>query len=127
MGIIAYSRRGQFVPLLFIKSLDALCREMKEVIMDIKSLIGETTDYEKKVELELRKPKSWCKSVSAFANGLGGILIFGIDNNDNIVGLEDARSDSEKISEQVKSYLEPIPEFNLSIQSLEKKNCFRSL
>ena len=28
--------------------------------------------------LEVKKPKSWCKSVSAFANGLGGVLVFGI-------------------------------------------------
>lgn len=27
--------------------------------MDIKQLIGETTDYDKKVALETRKPKSW--------------------------------------------------------------------
>jgi ATP-dependent DNA helicase RecG len=38
---------------------------------DIKKLIGETTEYDKKESLEERKPKSWCKTVSAFANGLG--------------------------------------------------------
>ena len=37
-----------------------------------------TTDYDKKRELEVRRPKSWCKSVCAFANGNGGSLIFGI-------------------------------------------------
>lgn len=31
--------------------------------MDIKQLIGETTDYDKKVALETKKPKSWCKSI----------------------------------------------------------------
>ncbi len=28
--------------------------------MDIRGLIGETTDYDKKAALEKRKPKSWC-------------------------------------------------------------------
>ncbi len=46
--------------------------------MDIKGLIGEATEYDKKRALELKKPKSWCKSISAFANTLGGTLIFGI-------------------------------------------------
>ena len=32
--------------------------------MDIKQLIGETTDYDQKVALETKKPKSWCKSLS---------------------------------------------------------------
>lgn len=31
--------------------------------------IGETTEYDKKQEVERRKVKSWLKSVSAFANG----------------------------------------------------------
>ncbi len=46
--------------------------------MEVKDLIGETTEYDKKQFLEVRKPKSWCKSVSAFANTFGGALIFGI-------------------------------------------------
>lgn len=43
--------------------------------MDIKKLIGETTEYDKKQSVEIRRPKSWLKSVSAFANGDGGYLI----------------------------------------------------
>ena len=43
--------------------------------MDIKQLIGEATDYDKKVVLETKKPKSWCKSISAFANCYGGRLV----------------------------------------------------
>lgn len=40
--------------------------------MDIRKYIGETTEYDKKQEVECRKVKSWLKSVSAFANGIGG-------------------------------------------------------
>ena len=46
--------------------------------LDIRHLIGETTEYDKKQALEVKKPKSWCKSVSAFANGIGGKLVWGI-------------------------------------------------
>lgn len=35
------------------------CKEGSE-FMDIKQLIGETTDYDKKLALEEKKPKSWC-------------------------------------------------------------------
>lgn len=64
--------------------------------LDIKSLIGEATAYDKKQILEIKRPKSWLKSVSAFANGEGGTLIFGISDDDQIIGLEDAESDAEK-------------------------------
>lgn len=87
--------------------------------MDIKDLIGEATEYDKKLALEERKPKSWCKSVSAFANTLGGALIFGISDEDEIVGLENPGKDAEKISEIIKSRLNPIPEFNLRFYKTE--------
>jgi len=39
--------------------------------MDLSKYIGEGTLYDKKEKLEINKPKSWLKTVSAFANGLG--------------------------------------------------------
>lgn len=43
--------------------------------MNIYDLIGEATAYDKKLQLEVKRPKSWLKSVSAFANGEGGTLV----------------------------------------------------
>ena len=43
--------------------------------MSIKDWIGETTEYDKKLALEVKKPKSWCKSVSAFANTFGEAIM----------------------------------------------------
>ena len=63
--------------------------------------------------------ESWCKSVSAFANTLGGALIFGIADNDEIVGLENPNSDAEKISEIIKTRMDPIPEFRLRFEQDE--------
>lgn len=86
---------------------------------DVKALIGETTEYDKKVALEIKKPKSWLKSVSAFANGRGGMLIFGVDDNDNLIGIDDPKFVSEAISEFIKTRINPIPEFDLRIEELE--------
>ena len=58
--------------------------------MKLEQLIGEATEYDKKQAVEVKKPKSWCKSISAFANGRGGKLIFGIADDDTVVGLENA-------------------------------------
>lgn len=92
--------------------------------MSIKDWIGETTEYDKKLALEVKKPKSWCKSVSAFANTLGGALIFGISNSEEIVGLEDPNEDAEKISEIIKTRLDPIPEFRLRFEQIEGQSFF---
>ena len=91
------------------------------MILDSKSLIGETTVYDKKQMLETKRPKSWLKSVSAFANGEGGTLIFGISDDDQIVGLADAESDAEKISEEIKTKLDPVPVVNLEYKEIDGK------
>ena len=64
--------------------------------------IAEATECDFKVALEVKKPKSWLKSVSAFANGIGGTLFFGIDDGRNVIGLSDAQTDAEMISRLIK-------------------------
>lgn len=71
----------------------------------------EGTECDFKQAVEIKKPKSWLKSVSAFANGIGGRLIFGIDDTHRIVGLYDAQTDSENISRLIKERITPLPFF----------------
>jgi len=59
--------------------------------MELENLISECTAYDFKLMLEEKKPKSWLKSVSAFANGLGGSLFFGIDNEGILKGLDNVQ------------------------------------
>lgn len=89
--------------------------------MDIEKLIGETTEYDKKLTLEEKKPKSWLKSVSAFANGKGGILLFGVSDDDALIGLVDTKTVSEKISEMIKTRMDPIPQTDLEIHEKDGK------
>ena len=89
--------------------------------LGIKSFIGEATSYDKKQMLEIKRPKSWLKSVSAFANGEGGTLIFGISDDDEVVGLANAESDAERISEEIKTKLDPVPVVNLEYKEIDGK------
>lgn len=89
----------------------------------IKNLIGETTEYDKKEMLEERDPRSWCKSVSAFANGVGGSLIFGIaDKTNEVKGLAEAEKDSEKISRILRDKMDPVPAFVMRFAKVDGKN-----
>ncbi len=80
----------------------------------IDRLIAEATECDFKVALETKKPKSWLKSVSAFSNGIGGTLFFGIDDNRNVIGLDDAQADAEAISRLIKERITPYPNFILA-------------
>lgn len=86
--------------------------------MDLKQLIGEATEYDKKEKLEEKEPRSWLKSVSAFANGIGGMLVFGIvDKTGEVVGVNDPDGDSEKISRCIRDRMDPIPLFVLDFHT----------
>ena len=81
--------------------------------MGMKTLLAECTAYDFKLMLEEKKPKSWLKSVSAFANGLGGSLFFGIDNDGIVKGLDDVQHVCEVISSKIRDYMDPLPEVEM--------------
>ena len=64
----------------------------------IEQLIAEATECDFKVALEIKKPKSWLKSVSSFSNGIGGTLFFGISDDRKPIGLSDVQKDAEAVS-----------------------------
>ena len=59
--------------------------------------------------LETRRPRSWLKTVSAFANERGGFLVFGVADDGSICGLADIRRDIDIISKQIKERIAPLP------------------
>ena len=83
--------------------------------MKFQDYIGEASAYDKKLMLERNNPVSWLKSVSAFANTLGGKLLYGVGDKGELVGLENAEKDAEDISEAIKMQMDPIPQTKLSI------------
>lgn len=85
-------------------------------------LIIEATEYEFKVAVEKNKPKSWLKSVSAFANGIGGTLFFGVSDDRTITGLDDAQADAEAISRLIKDRITPPVQFVLTPFQENNKN-----
>lgn len=75
----------------------------------------ETTNIDFKVDLEKEKPKSWLKSVSAFANTKGGIILFGVDDKTHEEkGVKDVVKTTERISELINSRIEPLPRYELN-------------
>ena len=101
--------------LLTFEKKEYLCKVICQNLyrMELKTLIAECTAYDFKVMLEEKKPKSWLKSVSAFANGLGGSLFFGIDNDGIVKGLNDVQHVCEAISSRIRDYMDPLPEVEM--------------
>ena len=68
--------------------------------------------------LEEKKPKSWLKSISAFANGLGGSLFFGLDNDGVVRGLDDIQHVCQIISSKIRDYMDPLPNVEMFPQRI---------
>ena len=76
-----------------------------------------------KENLEEKKPKSWLKSVSAFANGIGGSLLYGVvDKTKEIKGVSDIQELGENISRLIEKHLIPLPSFELIPYIYKGKN-----
>ena len=84
----------------------------------------EASQAEYKELLEEKKPRSWLKSVSAFANTLGGHLVFGVQNAPRIVlGLTDPQWVISRITELIRARIDPTPRFQVKCVELEGKHC----
>ena len=81
-------------------------------------LIAEATEYEFKSALETNKPRSWLKTVSAFANGVGGSLYFGVSDDGIVIGLDNAQKAAEQVSSLIKARIEPAIK-NIVIEPLQ--------
>lgn len=72
----------------------------------IDRFVAESSEYEFKVAIETKKPRSWLKTVCGYANCIGGELLFGVDDNRNVVGLENIQEGSEYISRMIKDKID---------------------
>ncbi len=88
----------------------------------LRNLIAESSDCEFIKKLEIEKPKSWLKTIAAFANGVGGKLIFGITNNKELIGIDDAQSDIERITDFIDKFITPKIIFNIEVHNENNKN-----
>ena len=90
--------------------------------LDLKKYLGEATEYDKKEMLEEKEPLSWLKSVIAFANTDGGALIYGVADDDTVVGLDNPKYVSDKISEFIRNRVDPSPEIKLSFETMKDED-----
>ncbi len=75
-------------------------RELKELIEEGESL---RCEFKRKFS----SPEKIAREMMAFANTSGGYIIFGIDDNKDIVGVESEKSETELILDAAKNYCEP--------------------
>lgn len=94
---------------------------------DLKKYLGEATEYDKKEMLEEKEPLSWLKSVVAYANTDGGALIYGVADDDTVVGLDNPKYVADKLSEFIRNRVDPSPEIQLSFETVKDEDCIEKV
>jgi hypothetical protein len=78
----------------------------------------EVTEYKR--ELPGSDPRGVMKTVAAFANGGGGVVVFGVEDDGEIVGLDDVwtRQNVDRVTNIVSEWVRPLPDFTVDMVKL---------
>ena len=66
-------------------------------------------------------PEKIAREMIAFANTRGGVLLLGVDDNKDIVGVESEKSEAEQIKDVALNYCEPPLDYNISYSNFDGK------
>ena len=62
------------------------------------------------------------KEMIAFANTTGGFILFGVDDNKEIIGVESEKSETELIADAAQNFCEPPVDFNVEYIDMQGKD-----
>lgn len=82
---------------------------------------GERAIVEFKRELPDSDPRQAMKTVAAFANGRGGTLLFGVDDEGQVVGLGKAhtRQNVDRLTSLISDWVRPLPSFEVEMVDID--------
>jgi hypothetical protein len=90
---------------------------------DIRQLVGrgENDKVEFKRQIGKDRVHEFMETVVAFANGSGGVILVGIDDNGNVVGVEEEKL-AERVKDLLRSYCDPPINTEISKTSVDDKS-----
>lgn len=77
-----------------------------------------------KYNLEFKESvsKTFLKTVSAYSNYNDGKILFGIDDDGNIVGVDGINEECIRIENMINDSINPVPRFNIDVEHIDNKN-----
>ena len=78
------------------------------------SLIEDGENIQCEFKRQFTTPEKIAKEMIAFANTNGGYILFGVDDDKTIIGVESEKSEAEMIKDAVKNYCEPLFDYKIN-------------
>ncbi|MBF4695153.1 RNA-binding domain-containing protein [Fusibacter ferrireducens] len=73
------------------------------------------------LEFKVEVSRTFLKTVCAYANYNDGEIIFGIDDNGKLVGIESAKEEALRIENMINDSIVPVPHFEIAVKEIEHK------
>ena len=73
------------------------------------------------LEFKAEVARTFLKTVSAYANFNNGEIIFGVDDNGDLVGIERAKDESLRIENMINDSIVPVPNFEIEVKEVGGK------
>lgn len=80
---------------------------------DLLDLIEEGENIQCEFKRKFSTPEKIAREMIAFANTKGGFILFGVDDNKEIIGVESEKGETEFVIDAAKNYCEPPLEINI--------------
>jgi len=90
-------------------------------IIEVLDLVEMGENYHCEFKRKFSTHEKIAKEMIAFANSGGGYILFGIDDDKKIVGLESEKSEADLIRETANNYCKPSIDYNIEYKELKGK------
>ena len=90
-------------------------------LTEVLNLIEMGEDYHCEFKRKFSTHKKIAKEMIAFANSGGGYILFGIDDDKKIIGIESEKSEADLIQDSADNYCEPAIDYNIEYKELKGK------
>ncbi|MGH3517878.1 MAG: AlbA family DNA-binding domain-containing protein [Haloechinothrix sp.] len=84
---------------------------------------GPRVEFKQEVPTRTESKKNVLKTIAAFASGDGGTVVFGVDDNAQVVGVDPAALDQYQVavSHMIRNSIEPEPPHSLRVEQVDGK------
>jgi predicted HTH transcriptional regulator len=91
-------------------------------LLELRKFIEDGENSTVEFKRKFSSPEKIAKEMIAFANSKGGIILFGVDDDRTIVGVESEKSELELIDTAARFYCEPEIVYETEIVSIKKSD-----
>jgi len=100
-------------------TLDITLDDLREIIQQ-----GESETVEFKLQAKGRDSSGdeFLKTVVAFANSQGGIILVGVDDNRNVAGVSNASNTKKAVEGLIRHRCDPVPQYDLDVRKIDDKS-----